>query len=143
MFVVNNVWCVVVIKVGVFDFVSRYVVPAIKRRIVKILYFEYGYNQMTISDLLGISQSSVSKYASKQKKLNIDLSNVEFAEAKIRGLINEIENKNLDSKDLELAISKLAIELLRGKHLCRYHSLLEKEIKVDSCEICVKLFKEV
>ncbi|MEO3993527.1 MAG: hypothetical protein QN229_04435 [Desulfurococcaceae archaeon TW002] len=131
------------IKVGVFDFVSRYVVPAIKRRIIKILYFEYGYNQLLISKLLGISQSSVSKYVSRQKKLSIDLSNIQFAEARIRDLINEIEKKNLSSESLELAISKLAVELLRGKHLCEYHSLIEKGIKKNSCEICTKLFKDV
>ncbi len=131
------------IKVGVFDFASRYVIPAIKRRIIKILYSEYGYNQLLISKLLGISQSSVSKYVSKQKKLSIDLSNIQFAETRIRDLINEIEKKNLSGEDLELAVSKLAVELLRGKHLCEYHSLIEGGVKKSSCDVCTKLFKDV
>lgn len=131
------------IKVGVFDFASRYVVPAIKRRIVKILYFEYGYNQLLISELLGVSQSSVSKHVSRQKKLSIDLSNIQFAEVKIRDLVNEIEKKNLSGEGLELAISRLAIELLRGRYLCEYHSLIEGGVKKGSCELCLKLFEGV
>ncbi|MGC8975663.1 MAG: transcriptional regulator [Thermoprotei archaeon] len=129
------------IKVGVFDFASRYVVPAIKSRIIKILYFEYGYNQLAISELLGISQSSVSKYVSRRKRFSIDLSNIQFAEARIRELIGEIEKKNLSTEDFELAISELAVELLRGKYLCEYHSLLGGGIKADSCDICLKLFR--
>lgn len=131
------------IKVGVFDFASRYVIPAIKRRIVKILYFEYGYNQLTISELLGVSQSSVSKQVSGRKKLSIDLSNIQFAEAKIRDLVNEIREKSLSSESLELAISRLAIELLRGRHLCKYCSLIEEGVKKDSCDLCLKLFEGV
>ncbi|MEM1765857.1 MAG: hypothetical protein QXN90_07955 [Zestosphaera sp.] len=130
----------VLIKVGVFDFASKYVVPAIKKRIIKILYFEYGHNQLVISELLGVSQSSVSKYVSRQKKLSIDLSNIQFAESRIRELVNEIEERGLSGESLELAISKLAIELLRGGYLCEYHSLVEEGVKKSSCEICLKLF---
>lgn len=139
--VVSNIWCVVVIKVGVFDFASRYVIPAIKSRIIKILYFEYGYNQLTISELLGVSQSSVSKYASRRRKLSIDLSNIRFAEARIRDLVSEVEKRKLSAEDLELAISKLAIELLRGRYLCGYHSLVGGGVKSGSCDICLKLFR--
>ena len=131
------------IRVGVFDFASRYVVPAIKQRIVKILYFEYGYNQLKISELLGISQSSISKYVSKRKKLDIDLGSIQFAESRIRNLVDEIEKKSLEGEGLELAISKLAVELLRGGYLCGYHSLVDEGLKTSACKICSKLFKEV
>jgi len=131
------------IRVGVFDFASRYVVPAIKQRIVKILYFEYGYNQLKISELLGISQSSISKYVSKRKKLDIDLGSIQFAESRIRNLVDEIEKKSLEGKGLELAISKLAVELLRGGYLCGYHSLVGEGLKTSACKICSELFKEV
>jgi predicted transcriptional regulator len=131
------------IRVGVFDFASRYVVPAIKQRIVKILYFEYGYNQLKISELLGISQSSISKYVSKRKKLDIDLGSMQFAESRIRNLVDEIEKKSLEGEGLELAISKLAVELLRGGYLCGYHSLVDEGLKTSACKICSELFKEV
>jgi len=131
------------IRVGMFDFASRYVVPAIKQRIVKILYFEYGYNQLKISELLGISQSSISKYVSRRKKLDIDLGSIQFAESRIRGIINEIEKKSLEGESLELAISKLAVELLRGGYLCGYHSLVDEGLKTGTCKICSELFKEV
>jgi predicted transcriptional regulator len=131
------------IRVGVFDFASRYVVPAIKQRIVKILYFEYGYNQLKISELLGISQSSISKYVSKRKKLDIDLGSIQFAESRIRNLVDEIEKKSLEGEGLELAISKLAVELLRGGYLCGYHSLVDEGLKTSACKICSELFKEV
>ncbi len=131
------------IRVGMFDFASRYVVPAIKQRIVKILYFEYGYNQLKISELLGISQSSISKYVSKRKKLDIDLGSIQFAESRIRNLVDEIEKRSLEGESLELAISKLAAELLRGGYLCGYHSLVDEGLKTSTCKICSELFKEV
>ena len=45
------------------DFVVEFL-PAVKATIVKKLYNEHGMNQVTISEILGITQPAVSQYLS-------------------------------------------------------------------------------
>ena len=45
------------------DFVVEFL-PAVKANIVKNLYNEHGMNQVTISEILGITQPAVSQYLS-------------------------------------------------------------------------------
>ncbi|MEM2005732.1 MAG: hypothetical protein QXK83_06620 [Zestosphaera sp.] len=129
------------LKVGVFDFASKYVVPAIKKMLIGILYREYGFTQLTISRMLGVSQSSVSKNVSKYKLLATELGGLSSVEATVRRLAEGLVNGDLRVKDLELAIDVLALELLREGHLCKYHSLISEDIKLDSCNLCRELFR--
>ncbi|MEM0092829.1 MAG: winged helix-turn-helix transcriptional regulator [Thermofilum sp.] len=47
--------------------VSRRLIPRIKSLLVNILYHEYRLTQLQISQLLGVSQSSVSRYLNEQR----------------------------------------------------------------------------
>lgn len=46
---------------------SRRLIPRIKSLLVSILYHEYRLTQLQISQLLGVSQSSVSRYLNEQR----------------------------------------------------------------------------
>lgn len=129
------------LKVGVFDYASKYVVPAIKKMLITILYREYGLTQLTISKMLGISQSAVSKNVSKRKTLTTELGGLPQVEAAVRRLADELMNGSLKENDLELAINMLCVELLRGGHLCKHHLQVAGSSKPDSCNLCRELFK--
>ncbi|MEM2020911.1 MAG: hypothetical protein QXP80_01625 [Zestosphaera sp.] len=128
------------LRVSVFDFAGKYVVPAIKKRLVEILYREYDLNQLTISRLLGVSQSSVSKLISRPRKLALAWVDLPSAEEKVRELAEELIKGDLSDKRLESAINRLTLELLRRKSLCQYHSLVIGNDRLDSCDLCPELF---
>lgn len=128
------------LRVSVFDFAGKYVVPAIKKRLAEILYREYDLNQLTISRLLGVSQSSVSKLISRPRRLALTWVDLPSAEEKVRELADELVKGDLSDKELESAINRLTLELLRRKSLCRYHSLVIGNDRFDSCDLCPELF---
>ncbi len=128
------------LRVSVFDFAGKYVVPAIKKRLVEILYREYDVNQLTISRLLGISQSSVSKLISRPRRLVLVWTDLPSAEERVRELADELISGVLSDKELELSINRLTLELLRGKSLCQYHFMITGGGRFGSCDLCPKLF---
>ncbi len=49
------------------ELMNEYVFPAVRSLVVEYLYKKKGLNQLEISRLLGISQSSVSRYLNRQR----------------------------------------------------------------------------
>lgn len=55
------------------EFIANEVVPNIRARLVKILLSRYGMKQMEISKTLGITQASVSQYATDTRGCNEEI----------------------------------------------------------------------
>lgn len=77
----------------------RYVYPAVKRRLVEILYNEYKLTQQEIARLLYISQSTASRYKNLARRGLIDLSKFKDIDEEIHRLAKKCYVKNQTNID--------------------------------------------
>ena len=55
------------------EIVSKYLLPAVRAQIAKILIEKYGYTQMTAASKLGMTQSAMSRYLTLERGTKIVL----------------------------------------------------------------------
>jgi len=48
-----------------------YIIPAIRRKLAKILTEEYGLTQEKAANILGVSKAAVCQYLSKKRAMNV------------------------------------------------------------------------
>lgn len=112
------------------------VVPAVKALMAKELVEKHGFKQGQTAELLGISQSAVSKYTRKIRGYVIRIDNVEEVQVHIDGMIMLITSGEFDrAKFLRLFCQ--ACEAVRRKGLmcewCRKAALI---LRNDKCDLC-------
>jgi len=86
---------------------NTYVFPAVRSLVVEYLYKKKGLNQLEISRLLGISQSSVSRYLNRQRgvKSSVIMEIPGFRE-KLEELIEKLVRKEISGEELLCEVCK-------------------------------------
>ncbi len=122
-----------------FELAYRYVVPALKRRLVEILSREYGMNQVDIARVLGISQSAVSRYLSMERGALMDVRGMGDVDEKLRRLARSIASGDASRYQVLAGLMGVALYMLRERYLCEYHTEID-DIDPKSCRICLSMF---
>lgn len=112
------------------------VVPAIKAMMAKELVDEHGLKQDKVAEILGMSQSAVSKYSRK-----------------VRGHVIRID----DAQEVRPLISSMVVLLLNGRHqrteflqlfcqtcmvvrktglMCQFCEKSDPKVKIEECNFC-------
>ncbi len=112
------------------------VVPAIRALLAKELTEVFGMKQTEAANLLGITQTAVSKYTHhvRGRVLSIE------SEKEVRVLISEtaasLVNGNLDKTKLALQICS-ACRLVRVKGImCRLCKRADSTLNIEQCKLC-------
>lgn len=113
------------------------VVPAIKAMMAKELVDEHGLKQDKVAEILGMSQSAVSKYSRK-----------------VRGHVIRID----DAQEVRPLISSMVVLLLNGRHqrteflqlfcqtcmvvrktglMCQFCEKSDPKVKIEECDFCI------
>ncbi len=80
---------------------NEYVFPAVRSLVVEYLYKKKGLNQLEISRVLGISQSSVSRYLNRQRGVRgYDILEVPGFKDKLEELIEKVLRGEISSDEL-------------------------------------------
>lgn len=113
------------------------VIPAIRAYIAKELTQTYKMKQTDVADLLGITQTAVSKYVSnvRGQALRIDRTK------DIQGMMNEIASRIADRKtsgpQLMLEFCAVCRAVRRNGQMCELCERSDPEIRNVSCNICM------
>ena len=127
-------------RLTIYELMNRYVYPAIRRRLVEILYHDIGLNQMEIARLLGITQSAVSRYVVKNRGTFLDVSKFSEIEYDLRKIAKQVAERKLDEYTLHIELSRVIFKILAKGYVCNFHSKLDRTINLRKCSICPKLF---
>ena len=130
-------------KYSVFELAYRHVYPAVKRRLVEILYNEYKLTQQEIARLLHISQSAASRYKNLARGGLVDLSRFKDIDEEIHRLAEKVVHENLDKYRLVNELTRITLKILAKGYICSYHKMIDKDIDPDKCRICLDLFKDI
>ena len=130
-------------KYSVFELAYRHVYPAVKRRLVEILYNEYKLTQQEIARLLHISQSAASRYKNLARGKLIDLSRFKDIDEEIHRLAEKLVREKPDKYRLVNELVRITLKALARGYICSYHRMIDKDIDPDKCRICLDLFKNI
>ena len=129
-------------KTNAFEVAAKYVYPSLRRRLVEILYREYGMTQVGIAEILHITQSAVSRYLRMNRGALIDVEKFEDIDGELRQSAEWIINEKPDEYKIHAEIIRIALEMLGKGYLCSLHAKIDPEIDPGSCNVCLELFGE-
>ncbi len=112
------------------------VVPAVKALMAMELVEKHGLNQNEVAELLGISQSAVSKYTRKTRGYVIRIDNIEEIQIQVDSMVSLVVAGTGERTDL-LRLFCQTCEAIRRKGLmCEFCQRTEPRIKIEECTLC-------
>lgn len=115
------------------------VVPAIKATLATELVQTYGFKQDHVAEVLGISQSAVSKYTRQVRGHLIEIGNIGEIKPLITDMIKLLVNANPKRTEF-LGLFCQTCKTIREKGLmCQFCQKTDPMITTDVCYFCLSL----
>jgi predicted transcriptional regulator len=112
------------------------VVPAIRSAIARELTQSYGLKQKDVAQLLGITQTAVSKYTTRNRGVVLQVEEVSETQLVLRETIESLANGDMDRYELVVKLCRIC-EIIRKKGLmCSLCKLSDPNIDNKKCIIC-------
>jgi predicted transcriptional regulator len=112
------------------------VVPAIRSAIARELTQSYGLKQKDVAQLLGITQTAVSKYTTRNRGVVLQVEEVSETQLVLRETIESLANGDMDRYELAVKLCRIC-EIIRKKGLmCSLCKLSDPNINNKKCIIC-------
>jgi predicted transcriptional regulator len=112
------------------------VVPAIRSAIARELTQSYGLKQKDVAQLLGITQTAVSKYTRRNRGVVLQVEEVSETQLVLRETIESLANGDMDRYELVVKLCRIC-EIIRKKGLmCSLCKLSDPNIDNKKCIIC-------
>lgn len=109
-----------------------YLLPALRRELVKSLIDDYNLSQKESAHILGVTESAISQYIKNKRASEIVFNNSE------RKIIKEFAKKILDDrKNFQKYFFQLSQKLRGTKTLCELHKKHDKSLS-KNCRICME-----
>lgn len=112
------------------------VIPAIKALMARELVDEHGLKQDKVAEILGISQSAVSKYSRKRRGYVIRIDDAQ----EVRPLISSmvvllLGGRNQRTEFLQL-FCQTCVAVRRTSLMCRFCEKSDSKVKIEECNFC-------
>lgn len=111
------------------------VIPAIKAAIAKELVETYSLKQNQVAEILGISQSAVSKYTRQVRGHVIKIDDIEEIQPLVNGMINLLINGNPERAEFLSLFCQTCITIRKKGLMCRFCQ--KTEPKIEECGFCL------
>ncbi|MBC7091559.1 MAG: hypothetical protein H5T50_06585 [Nitrososphaeria archaeon] len=119
------------------EVVIRTVLPNLRALIAKDLTEKYRMKQLEIAQVLGISQSAVSMYLTRNRGIAVDLGKDRDIYDRIEALSRKIFDRSLTQEEYISKVCEIC-RLARGKGLlCKLHREYVKPFELRECSLCL------
>lgn len=115
------------------------VVPAVKALIAKELVEKHGLKQDEVAELLGISQSAVSKYTRKVRGHVIKIGEIQELGPSIQKMINLIVNGSYERAEFLEAFCQTCKIIRETNLMCQFCQQADPNIKIEECNFCTSI----
>jgi predicted transcriptional regulator len=112
------------------------VIPAIRSAIARELTKSYGLKQEEVAQLLGVTQTAVSKYTRHCRGALLEVNEVEGAQLVLKETVWSLANGEMDKYEL---VEKLCLvcKIIRNRGvMCRLCTLSDPNIDSSKCIVC-------
>jgi len=112
------------------------VIPAIRSAIARELTQSYGLKQEEVAQLLGVTQTAVSKYTRHCRGAVLEVNEVEDAQPVLKETVFSLANGDMDKYELAEKLC-LVCEIIRQRGLmCKLCALSDPTIDSSKCIVC-------
>ena len=115
------------------------VIPAIKALMAKQLVDKHGLKQDQAAELLGISQSAVSKYTRKVRGYVIKIDDVDAVLPLIDDMISLLVNGNYHRKELLASFCQTCMAVRKTGLMCQFCRKADPNLDIEDCGLCMDL----
>lgn len=125
------------------EITAKSLVPAIRALLAKELIITHGMKQIEAADLLGITQTAISKYAHNVRGRVISIEDDQEIKNQINETATAIAEKRLDSTKIVVEICHTC-RLARAKRLmCPLCKQADETVDSETCTLCPTLLKRI
>ena len=114
----------------------RSVIPAVRALIAKELMEEQGLKQDQVAEILGISQSAVSKYSRKVRGHVIKVDDIEEIRPFIDGMVILLSDRTRQSAELLQLFCQACVAIRKTSLMCTFCQKSDPKIKLEECRFC-------
>lgn len=119
------------------EIATRSVVPAIKAAIAKQLVKTRGLKQDQVAEMLGISQSAVSKYTRQVRGYVVKIDDIEEIRPLISEMINLLVDKNSERTEFLSLFCQACLAIRKKRRMCQLCQKTDPKIKIEECRFCL------
>ncbi len=111
-------------------------VPALRSAIARELTQTYGLKQKDVANLLGVTQTAVSKYTRHVRGTVLKIEGIEEVQPTLKEIVISLANGRMSKYEL-VAKFCVACEIIRQKRLmCELCKLSDPSIDIKQCFVC-------
>jgi len=113
------------------------VVPAVKALIANELVERRGFRQEDVAEILGISQSAVSKYTRKVRGCVVKIDGIEEVEPLIAKMIGLLESRKYQRAEFLRIFCQTCIAIRKRRLMCPFCRKSDPKIRIEDCDFCL------
>lgn len=115
------------------------VIPAVKALIAKQLVERHDLKQEKVAEILGISQSAVSKYTRKVRGYAIKIDSIKEIEPLIEKMVGLLENETYQRREFLKTFCQTCITIRKTGLMCQFCQKTEQKITIEECDFCLAI----
>jgi len=113
------------------------VVPAVKALMTKELVQKHGLKQDQVAEILGISQSAVSKYTRQVRGYVIKIDNIDEVQPLINEMIGMLVSGSCQRMELLRFFCRTCMAIRKTGLMCKFCQKTEPQMEIQECSFCV------
>jgi hypothetical protein len=113
------------------------VIPAVKALLAKELVEKRGLKQDEVAEILGMSQSAVSKYTRKVRGYVIKINGVDEIEPLIDKMIGVLISETPQREEFLRFFCQTCMTIRKKGLMCQFCQKTDPKIKVEECSFCI------
>ncbi len=108
----------------------RYLIPALRKELTKILMTDFDYSQKEVALVLGLTESAVSQYLAAKRATELKFTSIEKEEIK-----KTAKKIVLNKKNCNEYLYELTVKLRASQNICKLHKKQDKSLPA-ACKVC-------
>ncbi len=120
-----------------YEVAVKSVIPALRRMIAEKLIKNHSFTQQRAASVLGVSQSAISRYDTKNRGVAIDLESHKDVVRLVDDLAERIASGELTPVNVAKRIDDLCEYVLKHGYMCDFHARIDPAISRQRCGVCL------
>ncbi|MGD8565617.1 MAG: hypothetical protein PVF96_04635 [Candidatus Bathyarchaeota archaeon] len=112
------------------------VIPAIRATMAMELVESYKLKQDKVAEILGISQSAVSKYTRHIRGHVIDASGIKEIQPLVKRMLELLLKENTEHQEFLTVFCKTCLTIRKKGLMCEFCRMAEPKFHVKECDFC-------
>ena len=113
------------------------VIPAIRATLAKQLVETHGLKQDQVAEILGLSQSAISKYTRQVRGQVIKIDKTEGLQPHMNNMIKLLVNGSSKRTEFLGLFCQMCITIRKNGLMCPFCQKTDPKIKLEDCDFCV------